>query len=92
MGSTSPSADFRDSFLAALAIPFLRSQSIAASISPADASNAFLQSIIGEPVFSRSSFTIAGVAFTELIDRCPVNFQIETGHTGQLGAENLRGA
>ena len=49
----------RPDFLAALVMPFLRSQSTAASMSPDVSLRAFLQSIMPAPVFSRRSFTIA---------------------------------
>ena len=52
-----PSAAILPSFLAALAIPFSRSQSIAFFISPSHSVRAFLQSIIPAPVNSRNSFT-----------------------------------
>ena len=56
---TRPSLVARPDFLAALAIPFWRSQSTAFSRSPSTSTRAFLQSIMPAPVFSRSSFTIA---------------------------------
>src|SRR5829696_7175878 len=59
----SPSAAMRPAFFAALARPFLRSQSTAASRSPLVSLRAFLQSIMPAPVFSRRSFTIAAVTF-----------------------------
>src|ERR1051326_4903786 len=49
----------RAAFLAAVAIPFLRSTSKACSISPWDSVNAALQSIMGAPLRSRNSFTWA---------------------------------
>ena len=52
-----PSAAIRPAFLADLAIPFSRSQSIALATSPSVSVKAFLQSIIPAPVFSRNSFT-----------------------------------
>src|SRR3954447_1216670 len=58
-----PSAATRPACLAALARPFLRSQSIAASMSPPLSLSALLQSIMPAPDFSRSSFTIAAVTF-----------------------------
>ena len=58
---TRPSAATRPLFLAALARPFLRSQSIAASISPSVSLSAFLQSIMPAPVFSRRSLTSPAV-------------------------------
>ena len=57
--ATRPSAATRPDFLAALVMPFLRSQSTAASTSPDVSLRAFLQSIMPAPVFSRRSFTIA---------------------------------
>src|SRR5436190_17608286 len=48
-------------------MPFLRSQSIAFSMSPADAASACLQSIIGAPVLSRRSRTCAAEMFTVLV-------------------------
>src|SRR5438270_533903 len=44
-------------------MPFLRRCTMAASISPFASVRAFLQSIIGAPVFSRSSFTCAADMF-----------------------------
>src|SRR3954451_18041337 len=58
-----PSAATRPAFFAALARPFLRSQSTAPSRSPAVSLRAALQSIMPAPVWSRSSFTIAAVTF-----------------------------
>ena len=52
-----PSAAIRSAFLAAFAIPFSLNQSNDFSMSPSQASKAFLQSIIPAPVFSRNSFT-----------------------------------
>jgi len=52
-----PSAAIRPSFLAALLIPFSRSQSTAFAMSPSHSVKAFLQSIIPAPVFSRNSLT-----------------------------------
>ena len=43
------------------AIDWLRSQSMAASMSPSVSASAFLQSIMPAPDFSRSSFTSAAV-------------------------------
>src|SRR5512135_1424004 len=56
-----PSAAMRSAFLAEAARPFLRSHSMAASISPLFSSRAFLQSIMPRPVFSRSAFTSLAV-------------------------------
>src|SRR5579872_6745175 len=47
----------RVAFLAAVAMPFLRSRTSACSISPLASESAFLQSIMGAPLRSRSSFT-----------------------------------
>ena len=58
---TRPSAAVRPAFLAAAARPLVRSQSIAASMSPWVSPSAFLQSIMPAPVRSRSSFTVAAV-------------------------------
>src|ERR1700761_4729610 len=58
---TSPSAATRPDFFAAAESPFLRSQSIAASRSPAVSFSARLQSIMPAPVFSRRSLTRAAV-------------------------------
>jgi len=63
-----PSAATRPAFLAACASPLVRSQSMAASISPSDSVRAFLQSIMPAPVVSRSSFTIAAVI---VVIACP---------------------
>jgi hypothetical protein len=59
--ATRPSAAVRPDFFAALARPLVRSQSIAASISPSFSVSAFLASIMPAPDFSRISFTIAAV-------------------------------
>src|SRR5699024_7948023 len=56
-----PSAATLSAFLAALAAPLFRRTSIAPSISPSVSVNAFLQSIIPAPVFSRNSLTIFAV-------------------------------
>ena len=56
-----PSAATRLDFLAAFAAPDLRISSIATSISPFEATNAFLHSIIPAPVRSLSSLTIEAV-------------------------------
>src|SRR5882757_6447101 len=56
-----PSAAMRPAFLAAFERPFLRSQSIAASMSPLFSDSACLQSIMPTPVVSRRSLTIAAV-------------------------------
>ena len=55
--SAKPSAAILASFFPALAIPFSRNQSIAASRLPSVSLRAFLQSIIPAPVCSRNSFT-----------------------------------
>src|SRR5579871_1465040 len=49
----------RAAFLAAVAMPFLRSHISAPSISPLASERAFLQSIMGAPLRSRNSFTCA---------------------------------
>src|SRR5579883_761170 len=87
--ATSPSAATLPDFLAALESPFLRSQSIAASISPSVSPRAVLQSIMPAPVFSRRSFTIAAVTFAILV---VLHFQ--EGPSGQLAtaAETRRPA
>ncbi len=59
----SPSAATRPAFLAALARPFLRSQSTAASMSPLVSASAALQSIMPAPVLSRSSLTNEALIF-----------------------------
>ena len=51
----------RPDFFAALARPLVRSQSMAASMSPSVSVSAFLASIIPAPETSRSSFTIVAV-------------------------------
>src|SRR5258706_10508920 len=56
-----PSAATRPAFLAAFDRPFLRSQSIAACMSPSFSASACLQSIMPTPVVSRRSLTIAAV-------------------------------
>src|SRR6202790_4360160 len=56
-----PSAATRPAFFAAFDKPFLRSQSIAACMSPSFSESACLQSIMPTPVVSRRSLTIAAV-------------------------------
>ena len=56
-----PSLALRSAFFAALAMPFFRRMSIAASMSPLASVRAPLQSIIPAPVRSRSVFTISAV-------------------------------
>src|ERR1700730_13615722 len=56
-----PSAAIRPAFFAAFDSPFLRSQSIAACMSPSFSASACLQSIMPMPVVSRRSLTIAAV-------------------------------
>src|SRR3569833_3273353 len=56
-----PSAATRPADLSALAMPVLRISSTAASMSPPGSGNAFLHSIMPDPVRSRSSFTSAAV-------------------------------
>ena len=56
-----PSAAMRSAFLAAFRMPFSRSQSAAASMSPLFSTSAFLASIMPAPVLSRSCFTSAAV-------------------------------
>ena len=58
---TSPSAAVRPDFFAALARPLVRSQSMAASMSPPVSVSARLASIIPAPDASRSSFTIVAL-------------------------------
>src|SRR5215510_1521594 len=70
-----PSAATRPAFFAALARPFLRSRSTAASMLPPVSVSALLQSSMPAPVRSRSSFTIAEVIsavenFLVCSDRC----------------------
>ena len=62
-----PSLVARVAFLAAVATPFLRRMTMAASTSPLASVRAFLQSIMGALVFSRSSFTCAAVMFTVVV-------------------------
>ena len=62
--NTNPSAATLPDFLAALAIPFSLSQSIAFSISPPFSSKAFLQSSIPAPVLSLNSLISAVVIAT----------------------------
>ena len=52
-----PSAAMREAFLSAEAMPFLRSQTTASSMSPLHSVSAFLQSIMPAPDLSRSSLT-----------------------------------
>src|ERR1700724_2794560 len=75
-----PSLVTRLAFLPATDIPFLRSKTTACSRSPLASVRACLQSIIGAPVLSRSSFTCAAEIFTVdvLIDKFPVScFQFQ---------------
>src|SRR5882724_5703134 len=65
-----PSAATRPAFLAAFERPFLRSQSIAACMSPSFSASACLQSIMPTPVVSRRSLTIAAVIVA--IVACPL--------------------
>src|SRR5579872_817696 len=53
----------RVAFLAAVAMPFLRSKTMACSTSPLDSVSACLQSIMGAPLRSRSFFTCAADTF-----------------------------
>src|ERR1700691_3297196 len=62
--ATEPSLVTRAAFLAATETPFLRKTTTACSMSPLASVRACLQSIIGAPVFSRSSFTCAAEIFT----------------------------
>src|ERR1041385_8095252 len=62
--ATEPSLVTRVAFFAATETPFLRRTTTAASRSPLASVRACLQSIIGAPVFSRSSFTCAAEIFT----------------------------
>src|SRR5271166_3354027 len=99
---TSPSAATRPLFLAALARPFLRSQSTAASMSPSVSLSAFLQSIIPAPVFSRRSLTspavIVAIDFPRALAAAPRARRqpyhppcVRTGsHTGQTDAYSNR--
>src|SRR6266851_532638 len=65
-----PSAATRPAFFAAFDRPFLRSQSIAACMSPSFSASACLQSIMPTPVVSRRSLTIAAVIVA--IVACPL--------------------
>ena len=89
---TRPSAAARPDFLAAVARPFVRSQSMAASMSPPVSVSAFLQSIMPAPVFSRRSFTIAAVMSAMhllLFGRVPVRVAdgglVDNGFTNACG-------
>src|SRR5579859_1247708 len=59
--ATRPSAAARPDFFSAFDRPFLRSSSMAASMSPPVSCRAFLQSIMPTPDFSRRSLTSAAV-------------------------------
>src|SRR5579872_130860 len=61
--ATDPSLVTRAAFLAATETPFLRRTTTACSMSPLASVRACLQSIIGAPVFSRSSFTCVAEIF-----------------------------
>src|SRR5271156_6270819 len=65
---TAPSVVMRDAFLAADAMPFLRSTITACSISPLASVSAPRQSIMGAPVLSRSSLTWAAEIFSVTVD------------------------
>src|ERR1700677_354820 len=67
-----PSAATRPAFLAAFDSPFLRSQAIAACMSPAFSVSACLQSIMPTPVVSRRSLTIAAVIVAIVANPLPV--------------------
>src|SRR5215471_14356621 len=62
--ATEPSLVTRVAFFAATETPFLRRTTTAASRSPLASVRACLQSIMGAPVFSRSSLTCAAEIFT----------------------------
>ena len=68
--ATRPSAATRPPFLTAADRPFLRSQSVAASVSPPASVSARLQSIMPAPVFSRRSLTIAAVISAIVFSYC----------------------
>src|ERR1700716_4360433 len=68
----SPSAATRPDFFAAFDKPFLRSQSIAACMSPSFSASACLQSIMPTPVVSRRSLTIAAVIVAIVAHPLPV--------------------
>src|SRR5947207_13939774 len=65
--ATEPSLVTRVAFLAATETPFLRRTTTACSKSPLASVRACLQSIMGAPVFSRSSFTCAAEIFTVVV-------------------------
>src|SRR5436305_6562959 len=65
--ATEPSLVTRVAFLAATDTPFLRRTTTACSKSPFASVRACLQSIMGAPVFSRSSFTCAAEIFTVVV-------------------------
>src|SRR4051812_18954837 len=65
--ATEPSLVTRVAFFAATETPFLRRTTTAASRSPLASVRACLQSIMGAPVFSRSSFTCAAEIFTVVV-------------------------
>src|SRR5438876_3870825 len=65
--ATEPSLVTRAAFFCAVAAPFLRRMMIAFSRSPLDSVSAFLQSIMGAPVVSRSSLTCAAEIFTVVV-------------------------
>ncbi len=74
-----PSAAVRLDFFSAAARPLVRSQSSAASMSPAVSLSAFLQSIMPAPLFSRRSLTIAAVTSAMLHIPCSECFTGEAG-------------
>src|SRR5437764_296943 len=82
-----PSAAMRPAFLAALASPFLRRRSTAASMSPPVSPSADLQSIMPASVRSRSSLTIWAV--TLAMKRYPVTRHGRAcpGHPGLAACE-----
>ncbi|SLJ82472.1 Uncharacterised protein [Mycobacteroides abscessus subsp. abscessus] len=61
LAATRPSAVVRSARLPTSLAPLMRSSSTALSKSPSVSASAFLQSIIPEPVSSRSRFTSAAV-------------------------------
>src|SRR5262249_9469467 len=82
-----PSAATRSAFLAAFDRPFLRSQSIACSMSPFTSVRAALQSIMPAPVLSRSAFTKLAVtsAIAVLIPLCARYRWVDPATARRLG-------
>src|SRR5215471_16241903 len=89
--ATEPSLVTRVAFFAATETPFLRRTTTASSRLPLASVRACLQSIIGAPVFSRSSFTWAAEIFgiVVLIKNLRLQCFRVSRFQGGLGASDL---